>query len=280
VEQRDPWRATTYGAGQLIRAAAELGCAGILLGAGGSATIDLGLGSLSALGFEFRGPDGAKIRPPVPVHFDRITRIEGEAFSSLPPICIACDVTNPLLGPDGATAVYGAQKGLRREDRPRFEAAIARLARLLGDYCGRPSSLAEMPGTGAAGGLPFGLMAGTNARLVPGFDLVSAWLGLETRIAAADIVITGEGSFDLSSLSGKGPGAVAARARSLGKVVHVFAGRLGEGLPQDSWQLHAITPPGCQGDDAGRNASEFLIRSIQAAFQTGSGSTPCRFPPE
>jgi glycerate kinase len=266
AEQHDPWQATSYGTGQLIRTASELGCAGILLGVGGSATIDLGLGALSALGFEFRGPDGAKIRPPTPMHYDRITQIEGEVFSSIPPICVACDVINPLLGFDGATAVFGAQKGLRQDDQPRMEAAVARLAHMLGDHCGRPSSLAEMPGMGAAGGLPFGLMAGANARLVPGFELVSAWLGLESRIAAADIVITGEGSFDATSLAGKGPGAVAARAHSLGKVVHVFAGRIEERPPHDSWQLHAITPSGHPDDDARREASEFLFRSIQATF--------------
>ncbi len=266
AEQRDPWQATTYGTGQLIRAAAKLGCAGILLGVGGSATVDLGLGALSALGLEFRGPDGAKFRPPLPVHGDRITQIEGEVFSSVPPICIACDVSNPLLGSAGATTVFGLQKGLRREDQPRLEAVIARLARLLGDHYARPSSLAETPGAGAAGGLPFGLMAGTNARLVPGFALVSAWLDLERRMAAADIVITGEGSFDVTSLAGKGPGAVAARARALGKQVHVFAGRLGEGLPNEAWQLHAITPPDYPVDEAMRKTPDFLIRSIQAAF--------------
>ena len=84
AEQRDPWQTTTYGTGQLIRAAAELGCAGILLGVGGSATNDLGLGALAALGLEFRGQDGTKIRPPVPIHWDRIARIEGEAFPPSP----------------------------------------------------------------------------------------------------------------------------------------------------------------------------------------------------
>ncbi len=280
VEQRDPWQTTTHGVGQLIRAAAELGCAGILLGVGDSATMDVGLGALSAIGYEFRAADGSKIRPPAPTYCDRIVRIEGEAFSSIPPLCIACDVTNPLLGPTGAAAVYGPQKGLRREDGPRMEAAVARLARLLCDCCGKPWNLAETPGAGAAGGLPFGLMAGANARLVPGFDLVSAWLGMEARIAAADIVITGEGSFDASSLSGKGPGAVAARALAFGKVVHVFAGRLGERLPLNAWQLHAITPPGCPGGDMLHKAPEFLVRSIQAAFQSDSGSTPRRFPAE
>jgi glycerate 2-kinase len=202
----------------------------------------------------------------LPVHFDRITQIEGELFSSIPPICVASDVGNPLLGTDGATAVFGPQKGLRPEDQPRLEAAIARLARMLGDCCARPSSLAETPGAGAAGGLPFGLMAGANARMVPGFDLVSAWLDLEKRMAAADIVITGEGSFDATSLAGKGPGAVAVRALALGKHVHVFAGKLGDGLPPEAWQLHAITPPGHPAEEAMRQAPDFLVRSIQAAF--------------
>lgn len=264
--QRDPWQTTTYGTGQLIRAAAELGCAAILLGVGGSATNDLGLGALSALGFEFRDGDGAKIRPPIPLHCDRIARIEGEVFSSIPPICIACDVANPLLGPDGTSAVYSPQKGLRPEDRPRLEATMERIACMLVDHCGQPSNLSETPGTGAAGGLSFGLMAGARAHLVPGFDLVSAWLGLDARIAAADIVITGEGCFDTTSLSGKGPGAVAARAHALGKAVHVFAGRIGSDLPPAVWQLHAITPAGYRFEEAKLEAPALLQRSIQAEF--------------
>ena len=288
AELRDPWQATSHGTGQLLRAATDLGCAGILLGVGGSATIDLGAGALSALGFEFRDSDGITLRPPTPMNFDRISRIEGGMFSSIPPIFIACDVTNPLLGPNGAIAVFGAQKGLCQGDRTRMEAAVARLAHLLGDYCGRPRGLAETPGMGAAGGLPFGLMAGANARLLPGFDLVSAWLGLPARIAAADIVITGEGCFDASSLAGKGPGAVAESARSLGKVVHVFAGKIKGPLPHDGWQLHAITPPGHTDEEAMRHAPEFLRRSIHEAFPDtptdhrvpDSSSTPRRFPPK
>jgi glycerate kinase len=265
-EQHDPWQATTYGTGQLIRAAAELGAAGILLGVGGSATNDLGLGALAALGLEFRDADGGKIRPPSPVHWLRIAAIEGELFPAVPPICIACDVTNPLLGPVGAAAVYGPQKGLRPEDLPRLEAAMERMARLLAEYCRKSPTLAETPGTGAAGGLPFGLMAAARARLAPGFELVSAWLGLGARIAAADLVLTGEGCFDVTSLSGKGPGAVATQARALGKMVHVFAGRLADGVACDGCQLHAITPPGYSLAQAKREAPELLAGSIQAAF--------------
>ena len=264
--QYDPWQTTTYGTGQLIRAAAELGCAAILLGVGGSATNDFGLGALSALGLEFRDDRGAKIRPPFPIHCDRITRIEGEVFPSIPAIRIACDVANPLLGPDGATVTYGPQKGLRPADRARLEATMERMARMLCDHCGQPSSLPETPGSGAAGGLSFGLMAGARAALLPGFELVSAWLGLDARVAAADIVITGEGCFDGTSLSGKGPGAVAARARALGKTVHVFAGKLAGDLPADGWRLHAITPAGLPIEDAMRDAPAFLQQSIQAEF--------------
>ena len=129
------------------------------------------------------------------------------------PSFLACDVANPLLGPDGATAVYGPQKGLRPADSQRLETTMGRIALMLGDHCGSPSNLPETPGAGAAGGLSFGLMAGARARLLPGFELVSAWLGLDARIAAADIVITGEGCFDATSLSGKGPGAGCACAR-------------------------------------------------------------------
>ncbi|MFA5056585.1 MAG: glycerate kinase, partial [Opitutaceae bacterium] len=159
-EYHDPWQTTTYGTGQLIRAAAELQAAAILLGVGGSATNDLGLGALAALGLEFRSAHGEKIRPPIPASWERIGRLEGEVFPALPPIYIACDVVNPLLGPHGAAAVYGPQKGLGREDLRRIESLMKHMARMLGDYCGQPASLVETAGTGAAGGLPFGLLAG------------------------------------------------------------------------------------------------------------------------
>ena len=268
--QHDPWQTTTYGTGQLIRAAAELGAGAILLGVGGSATNDLGLGALTALGVEFRSADGGKIRPPVPALWERIARIEGEIFPLVPPMRIACDVTNPLLGPRGAAAIYGPQKGLRPGELPRMEAAMARLARLLCAHWGQSPALAETPGTGAAGGLPFGLLVAAGARLVPGFELVSAWLDLPARIAAADLVITGEGCFDESSLSGKGPGAVALQADAAGRTVHVFAGRVAEIVSRAGWQLHAITPAGMPWVQAKREAADRLVRCIHEAF----GRTP------
>jgi glycerate kinase len=263
-ELRDPWQTSTHGTGQLIRAAAEAGAAGVLLGVGGSATNDLGLGALDALGLEFRTGTDEKKSPPLPADWSGVARIAGEVPGSIPPIRIACDVTNPLLGPNGAAAVYGPQKGLRPGDRRRLEHESARLALMLCSYCRQPDSLMDAPGAGAAGGLPFGLMTAARARLLPGFDLVAAWLDLESRIAAADLVITGEGRFDESSLSGKGPGAVAARARALGKRVHVFAGEV-TAAACNGLVLHAITPAGTPLPQALREAAGNLAAAIQAA---------------
>ena len=230
-DQRDPWLTTTRGTGELLAAAAKAGADAILLGVGGSATNDLGLGALSALGFKF--PE-----TPTPATWGKIHRIKGRV--NLPPVFVACDVTNALLGPHGATATFGPQKGLRADDLPRLEAEMARMAALLCEACGQPFALAEKPGAGAAGGIAFGLMVAAGAQLVPGFELVSDWLDLPARIAAADLVLTGEGRYDATSLGGKGPGALVAEARRLGKPAHVFAGSLG--VPADRFH-HAITPP-------------------------------------
>jgi len=265
-ELREPWQTTSHGTGQLLQAAAELRAAAIVLGVGGSATNDLGLGALGAIGLEFRDNDGKKIRPPIPAHWQKIAAIDGEVCPSIPPIHIACDVTNPLLGPNGAATVYGPQKGLRPEDLARLEAESARLARMLCAHCGQPESLMEEPGAGAAGGLAFGLMCAAHAKLLPGFDLVASWLGLDARLAAADLVVTGEGRFDRSSLSGKGPGAVVTRALALGKPVHVFAGEIA-GEPRAGLALHAITPAGTPLAQALRDTAANLDAAVRRALR-------------
>lgn len=264
--ERDVWQTTSLGTGELIRHAAAAGAAAILLGVGGSATHDLGLGALAALGFEFQSDGGAVIHPPVPARWADITRIHTSATPDVPPVRIACDVSNPLLGPGGAAATYGPQKGLRPEDLPRMDAESGRLARLLCSHCGRPEDLREIPGTGAAGGISFGLMAALGAELVPGFEFVSAWLDLEARLAAADLVITGEGRFDDSSLQGKGPGAVAARALACGKQVHVFAGRATVAQPPARLSVHSISPADLPLDEALRQAAANLRRAVDAAL--------------
>jgi glycerate kinase len=266
--QRDPWHTTTLGTGELIRiAAARPGVVAIILGVGGSATSDLGLGTLAALGLQFHSTGSAVVESPVPANWPQITRLSGYVPVSLPPIRIACDVANPLIGPRGAAATYGAQKGLRRADLTRLDHESARLALLLCTHTGRDDTLMDVPGTGAAGGISFGLMAAADARILSGFDLVSAWLDLERKIATADLVITGEGRFDDTSLTGKGPGAVAALALAMGKAVHVFAGAITVTAPTPAaLSLHAITPAGLPIGDALRNAPALLTAAVRAAF--------------
>ena len=264
--ERDVWQTSTAGTGELMRIAVARGAAAIVLGIGGSATNDLGLGALGALGLEFLDSGGNSVSPPVPARWREITRLAGHPATSLPPVRIACDVTNPLLGPRGAAATYGPQKGLRPGDLARLDHEGARLALMLCTHFSRPDALMEAAGTGAAGGISFGLMAATGAELLPGFDLVSAWLDLEARLARADVVLTGEGRFDDSSLQGKGPGAVAARALALGKQVHVFAGRTTVVQPPPGLSLHSITPDGTPLEQALPRAAEFLEQKVRVAF--------------
>ncbi len=266
--QRDPWETHTVGTGDLMRlAASRPGVVAILLGVGGSATNDLGLGALSSLGLKFLTPAGDAVWPPVPGLWSRISQLGGEMPAGFTPVRIACDVTNPLLGPRGATATYGPQKGLKPADTARLDHECARLGLMLCQYFKQPESLMDEPGTGAAGGISFGLMAATGAKLLPGFDLVSAWLDVEAKLAQADLVITGEGRFDDTSLTGKGPGAVAARALALGKPVQVFAGAVKvTGAKPAGLSLHAITPPGMPLERALREASTLLEAAVREAL--------------
>ncbi len=258
LDQRDPWKTTTFGTGELLARSAAKKAGLMLLGVGGSATNDLGLGALAALGFKFFAANGTSVAVPTPDQWARITLIEPAALD-LPPLFIACDVTNPLLGLRGATATFGPQKGLKPADLPHLEAEMSRMAELLCAACGKPLALAEIPGTGAAGGIGFGLMVATGAKFVSGFDLVSTWLDLPARLAAADLVITGEGRFDVTSLAGKGPGSLVREARRLGKRAHVFAGSIG--VAADS-EFHAITPPGLPLAEALPRAAEFLAAEV------------------
>jgi len=269
AEARDARGATSFGTGEVLRAAAAAGPAAVLLGVGGSATHDLGLGALSALGLSFLGAAGDELGPVPPARWPEIRGFRGDPGTGLPPILIACDVENPLLGPEGALATYGPQKGLRPADQAAFEEETARLARLLCRHFGRDEDLVRRPGAGAAGGIAFGLMAAAGARLLPGLDLVGAWLDLEARMAAADVVITGEGRFDATSLSGKGPGAVVRRALALGKEVHVFAGQVQLRAPVPGLLAHAISPPGLALAAALSRAEELLGAAVGRVWPPG-----------
>jgi glycerate kinase len=260
--ERDPLRATSAGTGQLIWAAASTGARVILLGVGGSATIDLGLGALGELGIGCLSASGAKLGAPVPAEWPGVRGIGGRVPGTLPPIVIACDVDNPLLGPLGAAAAYGPQKGLRPGDLAAHEAESRRMAAMMCAHFGRPAALSSLPGAGAAGGIAFGLMVAAGAALVPGFDFVASWLDLDRRIAAADLILTGEGRFDDSSFRGKGPGAVARRALALGKAVHVFAGDVSVSRAIPGLATHAITPRDAAPADAMARAPALLSASV------------------
>lgn len=262
--ERDPWQTTSRGTGELIAHAAQLGAQVVLLGVGGSATNDLGLGALGALGLRYLTADGREISPPVPAGWDEITRIDGTARAPL--IRIACDVANPLLGPQGCSAIYGPQKGLAPADLPHMEALIGRLASRLCEHAGRSVDVMRAPGAGAAGGIAFGLMTAADAQLLPGSDLVTAWLDLAHRLGRADLVITGEGRFDDSSLSGKGPGALARQALAQGKSVHVFAGSVATQSAPAGLQMHAISPTAMPLAEALKAAPDLLDRAVRATF--------------
>lgn len=264
--ERDVWRTETGGAGELIAAAAARGVGGILLGVGGSATNDLGLGALQALGLELLDANGRRVEGAAPRVWPRVARIDASRLKKLPPLWIACDVTNPLLGPRGAAAVYGPQKGLRAETLPALEREAARMTGLLCAACGTGVALAETPGAGAAGGIAFGLMAATGARLVPGFDLVGEWLRLAERLATADLVITGEGRFDDSSLQGKGPGSLVRAALASGKAAHVFAGRI-DAAETPGLRLHEVSPRDVPLAEALPKAGEWLRAKAESVFR-------------
>lgn len=221
--ERDPTTATTYGVGQLIIAARDTQPDEILVGLGGSATSDGGAGMAMALGHRLLRADGNGLKVGARFLAD-LDRVE-VASPDLPPITIVGDVTNPLLGPDGAIAVFAPQKGAGLDDLPVLEDALAHFAEVVErDVPGGPWR--DREGAGAAGGLGFGLMAFCGARMTNGAAAVASLVGFETLVAGADVVIAGEGALDDQTLSGKTPHFVAQRARHAGARVLAIAGRV------------------------------------------------------
>lgn len=224
-DERDLPRASSYGAGQLVRAAVLENVDEIIIGLGGSATNDAGLGLAAALGYRFLDAKGG-IVDPIPANIPAIASIDSSAIVGLPEITVACDVENPLLGPRGATLVYGPQKGLKTEEAAAAGEAHAHLAEISRKHF--KSDCKDIPGAGAAGGLGFGLMTFCAATLASGFDCIARALHAEGKIFAADLVITAEGSLDHQTLEGKTPHGVSKLARKHGIPVYALAGRLAD----------------------------------------------------
>jgi glycerate kinase len=218
-----PLTATTYGTGELLRAALDAGARTIVLGVGGSATSDGGAGMLSALGARLLDADGVPVAP----GGGALSALASADLSGLDPrlagtrIVLASDVDNPLTGPKGAAAVYGPQKGASPQDVAALDAALTRYAEVLGD-----THAAQAPGAGAAGGIGYGALAGLGAAFRPGIEVLLDVLGFAAALGRADLVITGEGSLDAQTLHGKAPVGVASAARSRGIPVLAVCGRL------------------------------------------------------
>jgi len=225
-QERDARRTSTYGTGQLIAAALEVGCRRLIIGLGGSATNDGGAGMAQALGARLSDEEGRDL-PPGGAALARLARIDVSGLDGRLRDCQvlgATDVTNPLCGPHGASAIYGPQKGASPADVEELDAALAHYAAVIERDLGK--RVAEVPGAGAAGGIGAGLIAFLDAELRPGAQLVAEVVGLEKRIAAADLVVTGEGRLDAQTAYGKTVATVARLAREQGRPVVALAGRV------------------------------------------------------
>ena len=227
--KRNPLNTTTYGVGELIKDAIKRGVRDFVIGLGGSATNDGGLGMLSALGVEFKdennnkcGIFGRDLFNIKSINADNVLKEIKECNFRA-----ACDVTNPLCGSNGASAVFGPQKGADEKMVKDLDMALLVYSDICKDTINK--DCANIPGAGAAGGLGYALMAFLNAELEPGIDIVLGLLNIEEEIKTADIVITGEGRLDFQTVMGKAPGGVAKMAKKYSLPVIAFSGSIGKG---------------------------------------------------
>jgi len=227
--ERDPRVATTYGVGELVRAALDTRAKRLIIGLGGSATNDGGAGMATALGVRFLDANGGELPPGGAALAD----LDGIDMSDVDPrvagveVVGASDVTNPLCGPEGASYVYGPQKGASPEVVRELDAALANYARVVERDLG--VSVADAPGAGAAGGLGAGLIAFLGAEIRPGVEVVAKVVRLRELLADADLVLTGEGRLDGQTRYGKTVAGVARLASEAGAPVLVVPGALGDG---------------------------------------------------
>lgn len=227
ADERDPRITTTYGVGELIHAALDTGCRHFIIGLGGSATNDGGAGMLQALGAQLLDAQGQEL-PHGGAALQRLHRIRIDSLDDRLQSCtfdVACDVTNPLCGPEGASAIYGPQKGASPAMVEELDHALAHYAEIIERDLGR--GVKDLPGTGAAGGMGAGLVAFLNARLRPGAQIVLEAVALEQYLSSANLAISAEGRLDGQTMYGKSVGAVAQLAKRYHLPVLVLAGGLG-----------------------------------------------------
>jgi len=282
-EEYDPRRAATFGVGELILDALSRGCRRFTIGIGGSATNDGGAGMLSALGFRLLDAAGAPI-PPGADGLALLSRIEDvgvPAAVRASSFTVACDVTNPLLGPTGCSAVYGPQKGASPRDVAAMEAAMTHYAAVVRAW--NPSADDKLPGSGAAGGMGFALRTFLGASLRPGAEAVLEAAHLEEMLRGADLVLCGEGQIDAQTAMGKAPLAVARLARRAGAAVVALGGAVRPDAAACHGAFDAIFPilrapcpleeamsPGCARENLAA-AAESVVRLFRRARERTEG---------
>lgn len=228
VDEKNPMLATTFGVGEMIADAVKRGCENIIIGIGGSATNDGGIGMLKALGYQFLDENGKDVGDGAAA-LGKVKKIlDNKADTRLSKVnfMVACDVDNPLCGKNGATYIFGVQKGVTEEMKPVIDSAMKCFADKTKEKLG--ISCENVPGAGAAGGLGFAFLSYLNAKLVPGVKLVMQAADIEEKIKKADIVVTGEGRLDSQTVMGKAPIGVARLAKKYNKKVIAFAGSVSE----------------------------------------------------
>jgi glycerate kinase len=257
---RDPRKTSTFGFGQLLDAARQAGVKSIIAGIGGSATNDGGTGMAQALGFRFLDMAGRDL----PRGGSALSRLERIDPTGLNPgwrsvkVMVACDVTNPLTGPEGASYIYGPQKGADPLMVRQLDAALVHLAKVIERDFGK--SVANIPGAGAAGGTGAGLIAFLDAQLMPGAALVVEASGFDQKLPGADLVLTGEGRADSQTAYGKAPGEVARRAKAARIPVLLISGTKGPG-----WE--ALSGLGVSSiatlDEEGENLQQLMLDAAE-----------------
>ena len=272
-KQRDPLTASSFGLGQVLRAVMETGVENILVGLGGTATVDGGAGMMQALGLRLIDPNGRDL--PTGIGGGRLREIARIAWHDPPAnlesvqFTLAVDVLNPLCGPSGAARVFGPQKGADAHGVEILDAGLARWADVLTASAGH--DMRNEPGAGAAGGIALPLLTLANASITPGVDLVIEAHRLAESIGSADLVITGEGRLDGQSLMGKVVGAVARMCHVVGVPCVALVGAIGPGAEQfDSLNLRRVVIGGTLDECADRlsDAAVGLLRTGPSPLQT------------
>jgi len=270
----DPMRASTLGTGELLAEALEAGARRVIVGLGGSATVDCGTGAANALGVRFMDSGGAEL-PPRGESLPKIARADTSGLiSSLASgdatVEAIFDASNPLLGPSGAARVYAPQKGASPDEVELLETGMRNIADVIERDFG--IDVRNLPGAGAAGGLGTGLVAFAGAKLGPGADAVFDIIGLETKMSGAGLVITAEGRLDTQSAHGKAPGAVARLAKRLGVPCIALAGDVS--IPEEELarlgvaKAYSIRPDGMPLADSMRRSRELIQSAAERALRS------------